>query len=187
MSDDTTAGGNGAQATPDTVGAQNQNRPPLVISAQYVRDLSFESPHAPGIFTEMRQPPEIAVNVDVQAAALNEQQGAFEVRLKVNAEGKVGDKTAFIAELDYGAVVIVNAPAEQVSPLLLIEAPRHLFPFARNVLADITRDGGFPPVVLQPLDFVELFRRRVAAMQQARKQQPNQNQPSAGDPAQGTA
>lgn len=185
MSDDKTAGGGGAPGAQDSARTQQQTRPPLIISAQYVRDLSFESPHAPGIFTEMRQPPEIAVNVDVQANALNEQQGAYEVRLKVNAEGKVGDKTAFITELDYGAVVMINAPAEQVSPLLLIEAPRHIFPFARNVLADITRDGGFPPVVLQPLDFVELFRRRVAAMQQARQQE--QGQPSASDPAQGSA
>jgi len=183
MSDDKTTGGSGGQADQGNA-AQKQDRPPLVISVQYVRDLSFESPHAPAIFTEMRQAPEISVNVDVQAAALSEQQSLYEVRLKVNAEGKVGDKTAFIAELDYGAVVMINAPAEQVSPLLLIEAPRHMFPFARNVLADVTRDGGFPPVVLQPLDFVELFRRRVAALQQARQEQ---GQPSAGDPPQGTA
>jgi len=168
----------------DGSGAAQQARPPLLINAQYVRDLSFESPNAPGIFSEMRQQPQISVSVDVQAAPVNEQQSLYEVRLKVNAEGKVGDKTAFITELDYGALVTVNAPAEQVSPLLLIEAPRHMFPFARNVLADATRDGGFPPVVLQPLDFVELFRRRVAAMQQSRQQQ---DKSSASDPAQGTA
>ncbi|MBB4286408.1 protein-export chaperone SecB [Roseospira goensis] len=159
MSEQTDAGGAG------------QEPPPLIINAQYVRDLSFEVPHAPGIFTEMRTSPEISVNVDVQASPVDEQRKVFEVRLKLNAEGKVGDKSAFIAELEYGAAVTINAPDEQVSPLLLIEAPRHMFPFARNILSDLTRDGGFPPVVLQPIDFIALFRQRVQAMQRARQQQ----------------
>jgi len=154
---------------PQTTPGSGQDVPPLVINAQYVRDLSFEAPNAPGIFAEMRTSPEISVSVDVQASVFDEARKVYEVRLKLNAEGKVGDKTAFIAELDYGAAVTINAPAEHLNPLLMIEAPRHMFPFARNILSDLTRDGGFPPVVLQPIDFVVLFRQRVQAMQQAQQ------------------
>ncbi|KAA5607553.1 protein-export chaperone SecB [Roseospira marina] len=150
---------------PQTTPGSGQETPPLVINAQYVRDLSFEAPNVPGIFTEMRSSPEISVSVDVQASVFDEERKLYEVRLKLNAQGKVGEKTAFIAELEYGAAVSVNAPAEHLNPLLLIEAPRHMFPFARNILSDLTRDGGFPPVVLQPIDFVALFRQRVQALQ----------------------
>jgi len=163
------------QTTPDS----GQDAPPLVINAQYVRDLSFEAPNAPGIFAEMRTSPEISVSVDVQASVFDEARKVYEVRLKLTAEGKVGDKTAFIAELDYGAAVSINAPAEHLNPLLMVEAPRHMFPFARNILSDVTRDGGFPPVVLQPIDFVALFRQRVQAMQQA--QQAAQQEQGSGD------
>jgi len=157
---------------PASPGADAQQQPPpLIVNAQYVRDLSFETPNAPGIFTEMGgRGPEISVGVDVQANVFDEARKVYEVRLKLNAEGKVGEKTAFIAELDYGAAVTINAPDEQVSPLLMVEAPRLMFPFARNILADITREGGFAPVVLQPIDFVALFRQRLQAYQQARQQ-----------------
>ncbi|MQX37487.1 protein-export chaperone SecB [Roseospira navarrensis] len=158
-----------------------QEAPPLVINAQYVRDLSFEAPNAPGIFAEMRSSPEINVSVDVQATTLDEARKLYEVRLKLNAEGKVGEKTAFIAELEYGSAVTINAQQpDHLNPLLFIEVPRHMFPFARSILSDMTRDGGFPPVVLQPIDFVALFRRRVEAMQKQQQQQQAGDQGPAG-------
>ncbi len=157
----------------DAQGAGAQQPPPLIVNAQYVRDLSFETPNAPGIFIDMGgKGPEISVGVDVQASVFDQERKVYEVRLKLNAEGKLGDRTAFIAELDYGAAVTLNAPDEQVSPLLMVEAPRLMFPFARNILAEITREGGFAPVVLQPIDFVALFRQRLQAYQ-ARQQQGN--------------
>lgn len=160
------------QPAPGGADGQQPQQPPLVVNAQYVRDLSFETPNAPGIFTEMRGAgPEISVGVDVQANVFDQANKVYEVRLKLNAEGKLGDKTAFIAELDYGAAVTINAPDDQVSPLLMVEAPRLMFPFARNILAEVTREGGFAPVVLQPIDFVALFRQRLQAYQQARQQQ----------------
>lgn len=155
-----------SEQTPPPGGGQDQ--PPLIVNAQYVRDLSFEAPHAPAIFTEMRTSPEISISVDVQPSTVDEARKIYEVRLKLNAEGKVGDKPAFIAELDYGAAVTLNCPEEHTYPLLMIEAPRLMFPFARSILANLTRDGGFPPVVLQPIDFVSLFRQRVEAMRQSR-------------------
>jgi len=167
---------------PDTTPGTDQDRPPLLINFQYARDLSFEAPNAPTIFNEMRAAPDISVNVDVQAHKLDESRNLYEVRLKLGAEGKVGDKVAFIAELDYGAAVTINAPEDHIYPLLLVEAPRHMFPFARNILADMTRDGGFPPVVLQPIDFVAMFRQRVQAAQQAK-----QGGPAAGGGNGGTA
>jgi preprotein translocase subunit SecB len=154
---------------PTNAAGGGQEQPPLVINFQYARDVSFEVPHAPGIYMEMRSAPEISVNVDVQAHPIDEGRGLFEVRLKLGAEGKLGEKAAFIAELDYGAAVTINAPEDHRYPLLLVEAPRHMFPFARNMLADMTRDGGFPPIVLQPIDFVALFRQRVQAAQQAKQ------------------
>ncbi|WP_299444730.1 protein-export chaperone SecB [uncultured Rhodospira sp.] len=165
----------------DTPTGSGQERPPLLINFQYARDVSFEAPNAPAIFGEMRSSPEISVNVDVQAHKLDESRNLYEVRLKLGAEGKVGDKVAFIAELDYGAAVTVNAPEDHTYPLLLVEAPRHMFPFARNILADLTRDGGFPPVVLQPIDFVALFRQRVQAAQQAQQGAPAGGGNSGGD------
>lgn len=158
---------------PNITSPEGQEQPPLIVNSQYVRDLSFEAPNAPSIFNEMRTSPDISIGVDVQAHVLEEARKIFEVRLKLNAEGKVGDKPAFIAEIDYGAAITINAPEDHVYPLLLIEAPRLMFPFARNILADITRDGGFPPVVLQPIDFLALFRQRVQAMQKKAQESGN--------------
>lgn len=154
-------------ATAPQGNGQQQAASPLIITGQYIKDLSFEAPGAPEIFSKMNQQPDIPINVDVQARRL--QDNFFEVVLHFNATGKVGGETAFILELAYGAVVQINPPQpEHAQPLLLIEAPRTMFPFARNIISDVTRDGGFPPLMLQPIDFVQLYRQR---MEQAAKQQ----------------
>ena len=135
--------------------------PPLIVRAQYVKDLSFENPRAPQSFQAMQNQPAIQIGVHVGATKLGEQD--YEVVLTINAEAKEKDETLFVAELTYGGVFGVGAvPAEHVRPLLLIEGPRLLFPFARNILADATREGGFPPLMLQPIDFVELYRRELS-------------------------
>lgn len=138
-------------------------QPSLQISTQYVKDLSFENPNAPRSLTQAATPPQVSVNVDVRTQQLAE--GAFEVVLHIKSEAKAGDVTAFLCELSYGGVVaLANATKEQTAPLLLIEAPRLLFPFARSVIAEATRNGGFPPLLIQPIDFTELFRRQLAAL-----------------------
>ena len=150
-----------------------QNPPPLMVNAQYIKDLSFEVPGAPEIFSTLKAQPNVNINLDVQARRLNEGQDVFEVTLQIKAEaleppaatngGGTGGKPVFIAELSFCGVFTLNGvPAESIEPVLLVECPRLLFPYARNILADVTRDGGFPPVLLQPIDFVALWQSRRA-------------------------
>ena len=141
------------------VSAQSDAPPPVIINAQYIKDLSFEAPNAPHIFTDMqKQQPDISINIDVRAQPLH--NNAFEVVLHITSECKVGEKIAFIQELVYGGVFSLNVPPEHIQAVLLIECPRLLFPFARNIIADSSRDGGFPPLMLGPIDFVNMFKNR---------------------------
>jgi preprotein translocase subunit SecB len=133
---------------------------PITVGAQYIKDLSFEAPSTPGVFSSMQSnAPDIQINVDVRANHL--QDNTYEVVLYAHAQCKVGDTTAFILELTYGGLFEVNAPKKRLRPLLLIECPRLLFPFVRNIIADVSRDGGFPPLMLSPLDFVDMYRKGV--------------------------
>ena len=140
---------------------------PVAINAQYIRDLSFENPNAPQIMAEMREPPQIEVKVDVKVRSLAE--AVFEVVLSISASATINDKNAFVAELEYGAVVTLGSelPQEHYGAVLLIEIPRMLFPFARQIIGDATREGGFPPLLLNPIDFADLYRRQQEAQQQA--------------------
>lgn len=168
-------------ATTDPTAPQGQQMPPLVVNVQYIKDLSFEVPNAPEIYATLRSQPAVQINLDVQARALQEGQNVYEVVLAVKADARetpapagqngsapVEGRPVFIAELQYaGVFTINNVPAEAVEPLLLIECPRLLFPFARSILSDVTREGGFPPVLLQPIDFVGLWQSRRQAAGQA--------------------
>lgn len=147
-------------------GEAAQGNTTINVHAQYTKDLSFEAPNAPAVFAEMQKAaPDINVNVDVSAKGLQEptdgKPGLYEVVLDLKAECRTGTTTAFIAELSYGGLFEVATLPDHLHPLLLIECPRLLFPFARNILADITRDGGFPPLMLSPIDFVQLFQQRI--------------------------
>jgi preprotein translocase subunit SecB len=140
---------------------------PLVLNLQYTKDLSFEVPGAPGIFTQLREPPQIDLQLDVQARGLEQDGGqgnVYEVALQIRADARATlngqAQTCFIAELVYCGIFTLNVDAASVEPVLLVECPRLLFPFARNILADVTRDGGFPPVLLSPIDFVALWQAR---------------------------
>jgi preprotein translocase subunit SecB len=149
-----------------------------VLNIQYTKDLSFEVPNAPGIYTVLRSAPQVNINLDVQVRRIQEDQSVFEVTLAARAEatmppapnGAANDTTpaekptiVFIADLSYsGIFTLTGIPENQQEPVLLVECPRLLFPFARNILADVTRDGGFPPVMLGPIDFVGLWQSRRA-------------------------
>lgn len=123
---------------------------PLVINNQFIKDLSFEAPSVPEIFQKMQTvSPNINVNVNVQARQLVDD--IYEVTLHTEAECKTGDSTAFLVELDYAGVFTVNVPSEHLRPILLIECPRLLFPFARHIVANVTRDGGFLRCSWDPL------------------------------------
>jgi len=143
--------------------ADEAAQPPLTINTQYVKDHSFENPNAPTIYGTMRtEKPDLNVSVEVTPTQL--QDHLYEVVLGLKASAKVGEATAFLAELDYAAVISL-APGlsdEVRERLVMIEVPRHLFPFARAILADDTRDGGFPPLMMNPIDFAQLYLSRRA-------------------------
>lgn len=149
--------------------------PQAGILAQYVKDLSFENPNAPNSL-QMQGQPKIEVNVNVNARSGG--QDMYEVELKIGAAARAPDDSlAFQVELLYaGLFRLVGAPQDALEPFLVVEAPRILFPFARRVIADAVRDGGFPPLMLEPIDFGGLY-----------LQQLEQRQQVSGQPAQGTA
>ena len=154
--------------------AQAQGEPvQFSVIAQYVRDLSFENPGAPASLA-LSQQPKIDIGVDVQARRLPEDRFEVELRIRANAADPEG-KSAFVVELVYSGIFLVkNVPADALQPLCLIECPRVLFPFARRIIADVTRDGGFPPLLLDPIDFVALYRQHLARQQQQAQQQAQQ-------------
>lgn len=136
-------------------------QPQLGVIVQYLKDLSFESPTAPKSLVPSETRPEIEVGVDVQARQMGEAE--FEVTLSINATAKRAEETIFVAECIYaGLFSLRNMQQEMIEPVLLIECPRVLFPFARRIVADATRDGGFPPLMLDPVDFVALYQRNRA-------------------------
>ena len=153
-------GNAGAANEPYANGADTA--PAAGLISQYVKDLSFENPNAPAVFQEQTAP-EINVQFDIGAAQVGDE--VHEVTLKIEVRATIAGKTAFIAELAYaGLFGLRNIPDEHVQPFLLGEGPRLLFPFARRVVADAIRDGGFPPLLLEPIDFQALF------LQQAQQQ-----------------
>jgi len=146
-------------------GGNNAQQTALAVNGQYIKDLSFESPNSPGILAELQnQQPDVNVNVDVQAGKLegNAAENMYEAILDIRAELKLGEKVGFIVELKYAGVFTINVPEEHIGAMLLIECPRILFPFARNILADATRDGGFVPLLLQPIDFAAMYQANLA-------------------------
>lgn len=163
MTDQTPPAGTPTGATP----GPQQATPQIQILAQYIKDLSFENPNAPGIFLNRGQTqPQMKVNVDVKTNQAGENR--YEVVLTLKAEATQGEQTAFLAELSYAGVVQIGAdvPKAQVGLILLVQVPTMIFPAARNVIADATRDGGFPPLLVQPVDFVGMFRRQMEALRQ---------------------
>jgi len=142
-------------------GPQDPNAPSLNVLTQYVKDLSFENPDAPVSLTNRNQPA-INININVNAKPLGNAAPSstdFEVELKLDARATDGDRTMFAAELVYAGVFrLTNVPEEQTGPVIMIECPRLLFPFARQILAEATRNGGFPPLLVDQVDFAALYR-----------------------------
>jgi preprotein translocase subunit SecB len=143
-----------------------QNIPQMRILAQYIKDLSFENPGAPATLRSNQAQPNIDLNIDVQAKAL--EGNSFEVAIIMSARAQRGEETTFICELTYcGLFDLVNFDDVSRQPMLLVECPRLIFPYARRVFADATRDGGFPPLMLEPIDFAGLYRQQLAKQQAA--------------------
>jgi preprotein translocase subunit SecB len=148
-------------------GSQNgmdADAPRVQIVGQYIKDLSFENPGAPNN-PSLR--PQIELNVDLQARQIEREH--YEIELKLRISAKAEDRSLFLLELVYaGLFMLHNVPDEVRQQVLLIEAPHIMFPFARRIVADVVRDGGMPPLMIEPIDFAALYRAKLAEMQQGR-------------------
>ena len=138
----------------------------IVVHAQYIKDLSFESPNAPEILMDSPNQPDVEITVNVGAQPIGDAK--FEVLLNLGAKAKADDKALFLVDLTYAGIVSCpGSAAEEVNPMVMIEAPRLLFPFARAIVSDVTRDGGFMPLNIQPVDFVAVYQHNLAKQQEA--------------------
>jgi len=145
--------------------------PQVSVLLQYVKDLSFENPNAPRSLAPSAQQPAINVQVNVDAAAMSETD--YEVTLRIEGKGEAQGMLLFGVELVFAGICRVqNVPADSMQAVVMIECPRLLFPFAREIIATATRNGGFPPLLLNPIDFVALYRQRIAAASAAPPPQP---------------
>ena len=153
-------------AETDGQAPQQQVQPQMRILGQFIRDISFENIMAQkGAPQDVQPDVQVQVNLDAKKRAADNQ---YESAIKLNVTSKVkdGDATLFVLEIDYvGIFHIENVPEDQMHPFLLIECPRMIFPFLRRVVSDITRDGGFPPLNLENIDFVALYRNEIARRQ----------------------
>ncbi|MDP8993899.1 MAG: protein-export chaperone SecB [Pseudomonadota bacterium] len=146
----------------DFIGS-SEDFPQIGVVSQYVKDLSFENPSSPAVFQWQGQP-HIDVQFNIGAGKVGDELHEVSMRIEVTATADEG--TAFKVDVLYaGLFAIRNLPDEQLQPFLLAEAPRILFPFARRVIADAVRDGGFPPLMLDPIDFATLYMQRQAQIQ----------------------
>jgi len=141
-----------------------ENLPQLNVLAQYIKDFSFENPNSPTSLAPQQQAPNINIQVNVNAKQLN--SGEFEVDLALEGSAANATITLFKFELAYAGIFrLANIPEPDLHPIIMIECPRLLFPFARQVVADAVRNGGFPPLFIDPIDFAALYRQRLAQLQ----------------------
>lgn len=152
----TTNGGQAQQPSPE-------QQPQLNVVAQYIKDFSFENPNAPKSMAGDQQPPQINIQINVNAAPLSGDD--IEVVLQLSGKAETAKGLMFSFDLEFGGVFrIRNIPQESMNAVVLIECPRLLFPFAREIIATTVRNGGFPPLLLDPVDFVALYRQKMAQM-----------------------
>lgn len=143
--------------------AQDQ-QPQLTVVAQYIKDFSFENPNAPQSLNARQEQPQIGIQINVGAMPLSETD--IEVVIKLEGKGETSSTLLFRFELEFAGVFrIRNVPQENLNPLIMIECPRLLFPFAREIVANAVRNGGYPPLLLDPVDFASLYRQKMAQMQ----------------------
>jgi preprotein translocase subunit SecB len=155
-----TTNGGPAQPTPQPQQAQ----PQLNVLGQYVKDFSFENPNAPRSLGQNQTQP--GINVGINVALVQLAATDFEVALKIEGKAEAAATVMFAFELTYAGIFrIQNVPQEHLQPLLMIECPRLLFPFAREMISTAVRNGGFAPLLLDPIDFVALYQQRLAAAQ----------------------
>lgn len=144
---------------------ENHALPQIAVNAQYIKDLSFENPLAPNSLATEKKTPKVDLSLDVGVAKLPEED-LFEVTIHIHSKASIEDNTLFIVELIYGGVFhLINVTDEQRDPLLAIHCPAMLFPFARKIVADVTQDGGFQPLMIDPIDFGMLYHKKLSESQ----------------------
>lgn len=157
-----------AKKSEENGAAEEQMAPQMNVLAQYIKDFSFENPNAPHSLRPREKAPDIQININVNPNPLSETD--FEVELKLEAKAIDGEEVMFQVELIYAGVFrLQGIPAEALQAAVLVECPRMLFPFARQIVADATRNGSFPPLMIDPVDFAQLFRQRMAEAQKQQK------------------
>jgi preprotein translocase subunit SecB len=155
-------------------GPAPEQQPQLQVVAQYIKDFSFENPNAPRALVATNEAPQIAIQINVNATPLSNDE--VEVVLVLGGKAERAGGLMFSFELEFGGVFrIRNVPQESFNPIVLIECPRLLFPFAREIVATAVRNGGFPPLLLDPVDFVALYRQKMGEMQAAGAPAPQQS------------
>jgi preprotein translocase subunit SecB len=168
MADETQPGESGEEAAP------GGHQVTLNVLAQYIKDLSFESPNAPkSLQPDKNNQPRLEVSVNVQASGSGED--LYEVVLHLEAHAKSEETVVYNIELLYGGLFRIKGASQDIlQPILFVDCPSILFPFARRVIADTSRDGGFPPLLLDPIDFRTLYRRNLEnAQKEAGSRQKN--------------
>jgi preprotein translocase subunit SecB len=156
----TTNGGQGQEPSQE---AGQEELPQLSVVGQYIKDFSFENPNAPKSLAGSQEAPQISIQINVNAAPMSDTD--IEVVLMIAGKAESGGSLMFNFELAFGGVFrIRNVPQESLNAVVLIECPRLLFPFAREIIATTVRNGGFPPLLLDPVDFVALYRQKMAQM-----------------------
>ena len=160
----TTNGGPGQSGS--TAPEAGHDQPQLTVVAQYTKDFSFENPNAPQSLNARQEQPQIGIQINVAATPLSDTD--IEVALKLDGKAETTSTLLFRFELEFAGIFRVrNVPQESLNPLIMIECPRLLFPFAREIVATAVRNGGFPPLLLDPVDFVSLYRQKLAQAQPA--------------------
>lgn len=177
MSDESSnpATGNTTATTQNAGGEGQIGGVPIQIVTQFIKDLSFENPNMVQQLAQLQQAQQSAqqleqprLNFNLTANVQQVGQETYEVTLATKLDGKRGEETAFIMELSYAGIFAVKSDdRDTLMEILYVECPRLLFPFARSIIADVTRDGGLQPIVLNPIDFAELYRKQRAEQDQA--------------------
>ena len=147
---------------------QKQMTSPVQINAQYIKDFSFEAPDMPFSLMGMKSAPEININIDLKAGKTQKEKVyTVDLSLRLNAKTKENDKTLFLCELVYGALVTLDGPEEAREPMLMVEIPHLIFPYARAIIANTIREAGLPALQISPIDFAGLYRAKLAEKEKA--------------------
>jgi preprotein translocase subunit SecB len=151
-------------ANPTNGGPAPDKAPQLNVLAQYIKDFSFENPNAPRSLSPGQQQPTINIQINVNAKPVSDTD--YEIELKLEGKADTSGTVLFSFDLMYAGIFrIQNVPQENIQPVIMIECPRLLFPFAREIIATVVRNGGFPPLLIDPVDFVGLYRQRMEQLQ----------------------